>query len=104
VQQLDQMGYEHWLVATAKISTCDWQEPPSQTPNSLFVEHFTVAFSYVADGNHYSDRFYSSHEWEKEAEVAILYNPKNPMESCICDDESQLVPALECVLALLDGL
>lgn len=100
-----QMAYEHWLVTTATISSCDWEDPPSQTPGSLFVGYFTVVFFYAVDGNRYWGKFHSSHAWEKETEVGILYNSKNPMESCVCDeDESQMVPVLECVLELLGGL
>jgi hypothetical protein len=63
-----------------------------------------VVFSYGVDGSHYSGKFYSSHEWEIETEVPILYNPQNPLESCVCDeDESQIVQALDCVLELLSG-
>lgn len=99
------MTYESWTTATATIKGCDWEDPPSQTPGSLFVGHFKVAFSYVADGSRYSGRFYSSHEWGKETEVSILYNPENPVESYVCDeDESQFLPVLECALELLGGL
>jgi len=100
------MAYEHWLATTATIRSCDWEGPPSQTPSSLFVGHFTVAFSYAVDGNHYRGKFHSSHAWEKETEVEILYNPKDPIESSVCDeDESQIVPTLvECALEFLGGL
>ena len=99
------MAYEHWLVTTATIGSCDWEDPPSQTPGSLFVSYFTVVFSYAVDGDHYRGKFHSSHAWEKETEIGILYNPKNPIESCVCDeDESQIAPVLECALELLGGL
>lgn len=99
------MAYEDWLVTTATINGCDWEDPPSQTQCSLFVGYFTVAFSYAVDGNHYSGIFHSPLKWEKETEVPMLYNPQNPVESCVCDeDESQIVPVLECVLALLGDL
>jgi hypothetical protein len=98
------MTYDDWLVSTATINSCDWEDPPSQTPGSLFVGYFTVVFSYAADGNHYCGKLHSSHAWGKETEVGILYNLKNPIESCVCDeDQSQTVAVLECVLALLDG-
>ena len=100
-----QMTYEHWLVATATISSCDWEDPPSRTSGGLFVGHFTVSFSYAIDDNHYCGKFHSSHAWEKETEVGILYNPKNPTESSVCDEEkSQIIPVLECILELLGGL
>jgi hypothetical protein len=99
------MTNEHWLVTTATINSCAWEDPPSQTPSSLFVGHFTVSLSYAIDGNRYCSKFHSSHAWEKEAEVEILYNPKNPMESSVCDEgESQIVPVLECALELLGEL
>ena len=103
-KNMAQMTYEHWIVTAAAINSCDWEDPPSQTSSSLFVGHFTVVFSYGVDGSHYSGKFYSSHEWEIETEVPILYNPQNPLESCVCDeDESQIVQALDCVLELLSG-
>jgi hypothetical protein len=96
------MAYEDWLVTTATINFCNWEEPPSQVPSSLFVGHFIADFSYAVDGNHYRGKFHSSYGWEKETELEILYNPKNPTESCVCDeDESQWWPVLECVLELL---
>jgi hypothetical protein len=99
------MTYEDWLVTAATINSCDWEDPPSQTPASLFVGHFTVAFSYAVGGNRYCGKFHSSRAWGKETEVGLLYNPQNPVESCVCDeDESQIVTALECVLVLVDGL
>jgi hypothetical protein len=71
----------------------------------LFVGHFTVGFSYAVEGNHYWGKFHSSHAWARETEVELLYNRKNPMESCVWDeDESLIVPVLECVLELLGGL
>jgi hypothetical protein len=99
------MSYEHWNVTTATISTCDWEDSPSQTPSSLFVGYYTVVFTYTVDGSHYWGKFHSSHAWEKETEVGVLYNPMNPIESSVCDEvESQIVPVLECVLVLLEGL
>lgn len=98
------MSYENWRVGTATIKGCEWEPPPpSQTPSCLFVGHFTVVFSYAVDGHRYGGKFYSAHEWEREAEVPILYNPQKPVESCVCDDdESQIVPVVvECVLSLL---
>lgn len=56
-------------------------------------------------GNRYSGKFYSSYEWEKEKEAPILYDPQNPVESYVCDeDESPIVPAVHCILELLGGL
>src|SRR5258708_1048288 len=75
-----QMSYEYWLVTTATIDSCEWKDPPSETPSSLFVGCFTVVFSYAVDGNHYRGIFHSSHAWEIETEVGILYNPQNPVE------------------------
>ena len=99
------MSYEYWLVTTATIDSCEWKDPPSETPSSLFVGCFTVVFSYAVDGNHYRGIFHSSHAWEIETEVGILYNPQNPIESCVCDEaESQIIPVLECVFELLGGL
>ena len=99
------MSYEHWIVSTATINSCEWEDPPSQTPSNLFVGHFKTIFSYVVNGNRYFGKFHSSHEWNKDTEVGLLYNPQNPIESCVCDeDESQIVPALECVLELLGEL
>ena len=100
------MAYEDWLIGTATINRCEWEAPPpSETPSSLVVGHFTVVFFYAVDGNRYGGKFYSAHEWEEEAEVPILYNPQNPVESCVCDDdESPIAPVLvECVLNLLLG-
>jgi len=100
-----EMAYEGWTLATATIKSCAWENPPSQSPSSLFVGHFTVAFSFVVDRNRYSGKFYSSREWEKETEVPILYNPQNPVESCVCDEEeSSIIPVFECALELLGGL
>jgi len=100
------MAYQDWAETTATIKSCDWENPPSQTPSSLFIGHFTVAFSYAVDGNRYSGKFYSSREWEKGAEVPVLYNPESPVESCVCDeDESQkIVPVIECAIELLGQL
>jgi len=106
VQQLAQMTYEHWLDLTATIKSCNWEDPPSQSPSSLFAGHFTVEFSYSVDGYRYSGKFYSAYEWEKEKEVTILYNPQNPVENCACDeDESPIVTAVQRILELSgDGL
>lgn len=99
------MSYGDWQVTTATICSCDWENPPSQTPGRLFVGYFTVVFSYEVDGYIYRGKFHSSHAWEKETEVGVLYNPDNNMENVICDeDESQIVPVLECVLELLGGM
>lgn len=98
-----QMTYEHWCVITATIHSCDWENPPSQAPSTLFVGHFIVAFSYVVDGNNYGGEFYSSHAWEKGTDLAILYNPQNPGESSACDDdESQSEAALEWIFGVLE--
>ena len=100
-----QMTYEHWLDSTATIKSCDWDDSPAQSPSSLFTGHFTVAFSYTVGGIRYSGKFYSAYEWEKEKEVTILYNPQNPVESCVCDeDESPITQAVQCVLELAGGL
>jgi hypothetical protein len=99
------MAYEDWTFTTARVKSCTWEDPPSQTPSSLFVGHFTVTFSYALDGIGYSGKFYSSHEWGQEAEVQILYNPQNPVECCACDEEeSEFKPVIECALYLLGGL
>ena len=99
------MTYEHWLDATATIKSCDWEDPPSQSQSALFTGHFKVAFSYSIDGNRYSGKFYSAYEWEKDSEVTILCNPQNPVECCVCDeDESLIVPAVQCILELAGGL
>jgi len=100
------MTYEDWSMISATVQSCEWENPPSQAPSSLFVGHFTVALSYAVDGIHYSGKFYSSHEWEKWTDLMILYNPQNPTESVACDDdESQSGAALEWTLGLLgDGL
>ena len=67
--------------------------------------YFTVAFSYAVDGKKYCGKFHSSHPWGKETEMGMLYNPQDPVESCVCDeDESQIIPVLECVFALLGDL
>jgi hypothetical protein len=99
------MSYEGWLVTTATINGCEWEEPAAQSPSSLFVGHFTVGFSYAVDNKLYSGTFHSSHGWGKETEVPILYDPQNPMESCVCDDdESRVVPVLLEVLGFfIDG-
>ena len=100
-----QMAYEHWLVTTATIDSCEWNDPPSDNPSSLFVGYFTVVFSYAVDGKKYCGKFHSSHPWGKETEVGMLYNPQDPVESCVSDeDESQILPVLECVFALLGDL
>jgi len=99
------MTYENWLDATATIKSCDWEDPPSQTPSTLFTGHFTVTFSYAVDGNRSSGKFYSPYEWEEEKEVTILYNPQNPVESCVCnEDESLIAPTVRCILELAGGL
>jgi hypothetical protein len=69
------------------------------------VGYFTVVFSYAVDGNNYCGKFHSSHTRVRETEVGMLYNPQDPMESCVCDeDESQIIPVLECVFGLLGEL
>ena len=99
------MAHEDWLSTMATIKTCAWENPPSQNPGSLFVGHFTVAFSYAVGGNRYAGKFYCSHEWGKDAEVPILYNPQNPVEILVCDeDESEFIPGLGCVLELLGAV
>lgn len=96
------MTYEDWLISTATISTCDWEDPPSRTSGSLFVGYFTVGISYSVEGKRYSGKFHSSRAWKKDTEVGILYDPQNPMESLVCDeDDSQLAAVLWCVLEML---
>jgi hypothetical protein len=100
------MAYEDWLATTATIDGCEWNDPSSDKPSSLFVGYFTVVCSYAVDGKNYCGKFHSSHAWGKETEVGMLYNPQNPAESCVCDDEdeSQIIPVLEWVLALVGEL
>ena len=33
----DQMTCEHWAATTATIKSCEWEDPPTETPSSLFV-------------------------------------------------------------------
>ena len=100
-----QMAYENWLLTTATILSCDWEDPESRSPASLFVGRFAVVFSYAVEGKHYRGKFHSAHAWENGTEVEILYNPRNPVESCVCDeDESQTMAVLECALQLLEFL
>ena len=62
-------------------------------------------FSYAVDGSRFVGKFHSSHEWEKEAEVSLLYNPQNPLESCVCDEDgSHIPPVLACALELFGEL
>jgi len=99
------MTYEHWSEITATIQSCDWENPPSQAPSTLFVGHFIVVFSYIADGNNYRAAFCSSHEWGKGTDLIILYNPQNPEEHSVCEsDESQAEAAIECFFGLLEWL
>jgi hypothetical protein len=96
------MSYEGWLVSTAKISGCDWVDPPLRSSGSLFVGYFEVGFSYSVEDNRYSGKFHSSHPCEKGTEVGILYNPKNRVESLVCDEnDSPIGAVLECVLEML---
>ena len=102
-----QMTCDDWLAATATISSCDWENPSSQTPGILLVGYFTVGFSYMTESSRYWGKFHSSHAWKEGTEVGILYNPHSPMECSVCDgdgDESQLVAVIGCVLELLGGL
>lgn len=99
------MASELWNLTTATIKDCVREKAPSRTQSSLFVDYFTVAFSYAVDGGRYGGKFYSSHEWEKEAEVSLLYNPQNPLETFVCDEDgSQIAPVLSCALELLGGI
>ena len=99
------MTYENWPVITATINSCDWENPPSLAPSTLFVGHYYVVFSYVVDGNHYSGEFHSSRAWGKGTDLIILYNPQNPGESIVCDDdESQSEAALRWIFGLLEWL
>jgi hypothetical protein len=96
------MNCENWDAGTATIQSCNKEYSPSQTPGSLFSGHFAIAFTYAVDGKRYSGKFYSSQEWEKDAEVPILYNPQSPSEACVCDDaESPMTKAILCVLDIL---
>ena len=100
--QSAQMRYEHWSVMQAMIQSCDWEDPPSQASSALFVGYFIVVYSYIVDGRHYRGEFYCSHEWVKEADLMILYNPQNPGESIACDDDdSESGAALEWILEFL---
>ena len=99
------MASELWNLTTATIKDCVWENAPLRIQSSLFVGYFTVAFSYAVDGSRYGGKFYSSHEWEKEAEVSLLYNPQNPLESFVCDEDgSRIAPVLACALELLGAL
>jgi ribosomal protein L35AE/L33A len=100
-----QMAYENWLLTTGTIRSCDWEDPQSRSPASLFVGYFTVVFSYAVEGKQYRGRFHSAHAWGNGTEVEILYNPRNPVVGCVCDeDESRTVAVVECALQLLDLL
>jgi hypothetical protein len=97
------MNYEHWSVTAAMIDGCEWENPPSQAATTLLVGHFTVAYSYVVDGNCYSGEFHSPRAWEKGTELTILYNPEVSGESLVCDgDESESSAAVEWVFGLLE--
>ena len=97
------MTTELWPITTGTIQSCEWEDPPSQAPSSLFVGHCKVSFSYVVAGATYSGEFYSSREWEKGMDLPMLYNPRTPGESAACDDdESQAGAALECILGFID--
>jgi hypothetical protein len=92
-----------WSISTATILSCEWENSPSQAPSSLFVGHYSVAFSYVVDGNPYTGQFYSSRDWEKGVDLPVLYNPQKPSENIVCDDdESQTGAALEWILGFVD--
>lgn len=84
------MTYENWLVNTATVQSCDWEDAPPRTQSSLFAGRFIVGFSYALDDNNYSGKFYSSHAWEKGKVLGMLYNPQNPEESCVCDEDESL--------------
>ena len=84
------MTYENWSATTATIQSCEWEDAPPQTQSSLFVGYFIVRFSYAADEKEYSGKFYSSRGWEKGAVLGMLYNPQNPEENCVCDEDESL--------------
>jgi hypothetical protein len=81
------MTYENWLVTTATIQSCEWEEAPPQTQSGLFVGYFIVRFSYAAEDKQCSGKFYSSHAWEEGTVLGMLYNPQNPEENCVCDED-----------------
>ncbi len=86
------MSYENWLLTTATINACEWEDPPPQSlPSSLFVGRFRVAFSCAINGKNYCGSFDSSHPWAKETEVGLLCNAENPVECCVCDDDEPLI-------------
>jgi len=80
------MTYENWLVTTATIQSCQWEDAP-QTQSNLFVGYFIVRFSYTAEDKQYSGKFYSSHAWEEGTVLGMLHNPQNPEENCVCDED-----------------
>jgi len=94
-----QMTYENWFVSTATIQSCEWVDAPPRTQSSLFAGYFIVGLSYAANDSHYSGKFYSSHAWEKGSVLGVLYNPQNPEENCICDEDQPLD-----IFGLLDGI
>jgi hypothetical protein len=85
------MTYENWVVTTATIQGCEWEDAPPRTEGSpescLFVGYFIVCFSHVADDKQYSGKFYSSRAWEEGTVLGMLYNPQNPEENCVCDED-----------------
>ena len=81
------MSYEGWVVSTATIQGCDWEDASKQGPNTLFCGYFTVGYSYVVDGCPCFGKFHSSRSWETGTILGMLYNPEMPEESCICDTE-----------------
>ena len=100
------MTYEHWLDSTATIKNCDWEDSPSDRFQAAYLRATLqllfpmplMAIATVANS-------IPAYEWEKEKEVTILYNPQNPAESCVCDeDESPIAPAVQCILELAGGL
>jgi hypothetical protein len=95
------MGFEDWPETTATISGCCWEEPPCQGWRSLFVGHFTVAYSYLVDGSQYRGEFYSSFEWKEGTDLPILYNLESPGESCVCDEDERRA-ACEWVLGFFE--
>jgi hypothetical protein len=68
------------------------------------VSHFIVTFSYGVDGIHHNGEFHSSNEWKEGTEICVLYNPQNPEENSVCDDdcnESRGGAAIEFILGML---
>jgi len=96
------MTCETWAESTATVRSCNWHNPESRSAGILFAGYFAVDCCYDVDGKTLNGRFYSSREWEKDAEVPIMYNPQNPRESCVCDEGESKTVAV--ALAILESL